>query len=163
MTLMHPTAPAALAPFFDRVRARAERAGVFGDCRVADGALECDAKHAAAPAHYRIFLDEGRLWVGLFTRDRWLSQSIEQDLVHTGDKLPDLLEEELVDLGYDKGTLPFEHFRDEAKYFTFRSPLPFDPGHASDEGAAETAAICLLAYEAAFRPLGDMEGGDDDD
>ncbi|TVQ63502.1 MAG: hypothetical protein EA379_03705 [Phycisphaerales bacterium] len=159
---MQPTAPTSLESFLDKVRVRVERAGVFASVRLRDGLLECEAKDAAAPAFYRLYADGPRLWVGLFTKDRWLSQSIEQDLVHTGDKLEDLIEEELVDLGYEGGPMPCEHFRDHDLFFTFRSPLPFDIDHVADDRSAETAAICILAYEAAFRPLGDMEGADED-
>ena len=104
---MHPTAQTPLAPLLDKVRARVERAGVFESVRIRDGVLECDARDAAAPAQYRLFADSDALWVGLFTKDRWLSQSIEQDLVHTGDKLEDLLEEELIDLGFEGATPRF--------------------------------------------------------
>lgn len=97
--------------------------------------------------------------------DRWLSHSIEADLLNTGDKMEDLLEEELVELrvrhaGRELGGLSVEHFRSEDKLFTFRSRLP---GAASDL-APETISGCLLAYEACFRNLGDMAagGGDED-
>jgi hypothetical protein len=95
--------------------------------------------------------------VCLQTADRWLSQSIEQDLVHTGDKMDELVEEEMVDLGYSGPRLRVEHFRSEDKLFTFRSPLP-----AELSASADAAALALLGYEACFRRLGDMEGGDDE-
>jgi hypothetical protein len=106
-------------------------------------------------AQYRIMPAAGSVYVALQTPDRWLSQSIEQDLVHTGDKLDELIEEELADLGYRGPRLTFEHFRSEEKLFTFRSRLPagFTPDHA---------VLALLGYEACFRRLGDVNGGADE-
>lgn len=145
----------------------ARRAEVFGPTHVRPWGLEIEAKDSAAPAFYRVFLERGKIWVALVTGDRWLSQSIEQDLVHTGDKLPDLLEEELVDLGYPElgmgpAKLPVEHFRDDEKLFTFRSPLPLDPTRPVTS-AGVVIETCLAGYEACFRRLGDMEGGDDEE
>jgi hypothetical protein len=137
-----------------RVAARAEEAGVFGSVEERDGRLVCTAKASAAPASFRLGLDGGKLWVSLVTADRWLSQSIEADLVHTGDKMTDLLEEEFAELGRPGERPPVEHFRSDDLLFTFRSAVP-----TSD---AETAALYLLAYEACFRRLGDMEAGDDE-
>ncbi len=158
---MSAAASTAIAPLLDPVRASAANSGVFGPVSVRDGALVCEAQESAAPAEYRLFADGGSVWVGLFTSDRWLSQSIEQDLVHTGDKLEELMEEELADQGEPKPASPpkFEHFRDEQKVFTFRARLPFAP---SEPEAAPRAARWLLACEAMFRRLGDMQGGDED-
>ena len=146
----------------ERTRQRAQDSGLFAGVRAEDGVLNCAALKSAAPAYYRISVDHQKIYVSLVTRDRWLSQSIEQDLVHTGDKLTDLLEEELVNLGYENGTLPFEHFRSEDMLYTFRSPVPIKQEDWATERAAEVAATCLLAYEAMFRELGDMSGGDDE-
>lgn len=144
---------------------RAARTEVFGALTIEGPRLQAAAKASGSPAWYRLELTGGKPWVGLVTPDRYLSQSIEQDLVHTGDKMPELLEEELIELGYSDlipgpPRLPVEHFRDEAKLFTFRTPLPavtIEPG----EIGQEAAAIVLLAYEAMFRRLGAMEEGED--
>lgn len=134
----------------------ARHAGVFGNVSVRDGRLVCTAKDSAAPASYRIELDSDRLWVSLVTADRWLSESIEADLMHTGDDLADLLEEELVDQGVTGATPTFEHFRSDDMLFTFRTPLP------DKDVTATTTLRWLLAYEACFRRLGDMSAGDDE-
>lgn len=146
-----------IAPLLGPVRDAAASSGVFGQISARDGTLVCEALESAAPAEYRLFAEGGSVWVGLFTSDRWLSQSIEQDLVHTGDKLEELMEEELADQGEPKPGSPpkFEHFRDDHKVFTFRTRLP---NGASGPGAARW----LLACEAMFRRLGDMQGGDED-
>lgn len=151
----------------EAVKARGERAGVFGPVTLdaAKARLSCAAAASAAPAEYRVDVQDQRLWVSLVTADRWLSQSIEQDLVHTGDKLEELIEEELVDLDYEvrAATVSYEHFRSPDKLFTFRSEIPVTLDRVRDPQAAEVASKWLLAYEACFRRLGDMEGGDDDE
>lgn len=87
--------------------------------------------------------------------DRWLSESIETDLLHTGDKVEELLAEELAEQGFPTGHgLRIEHFRSDDLLFTFRSPLSLSP---SAPDAADAAARYLLAYEACFRNLGDMD------
>ncbi|MBK7405452.1 MAG: hypothetical protein IPJ41_12675 [Phycisphaerales bacterium] len=110
---------------------------------------------AAEPAEYRVEHDaQGKLWVSLVTANRWLSESIETDLLHTGDKIEELLDDELVEVGFDAGPLKVEHFRSEDLLFTFRTAVP-----AEHQDEAATASLrCLLAYEACFRQLGDMSG-----
>lgn len=151
-----------LAAVADKARA----AGVFGEITLTGTLLTCAAKASAEPAEYRLFVDaDGKtLWVALVTEHRWLSQSIEADLVHTGDKLSDLIAEELVDLGWEGFTPTFEHFRDDKKLYTFRTRLtpPLDLARAGEAATQEKAAIALLAYEQCFRALGDMEADDEE-
>jgi hypothetical protein len=136
--------------------------------------LRCEAKASAEPAFYAIRADlrdakspagGACLWVSLQTGARYLSQSIEADLMFTGDKIDDLVHEEMTDLGYDGPALPFQHFRSEDKLYTFRSPLAVLPADVtSDAGLLAAAKVCeqaLLGYEAAFRGLGDMEDAED--
>jgi hypothetical protein len=167
-------APATFSALLEKVRATLQKSDLFGVVAIKDDRLTAAAKASAAPAAYRLDwfggADGGRVWVSLVTADRWLSQSIEQDLVHTGDKLDDLLDEELSDLGpaFPKaqqatGRPQFEHFRSEDLLFTFRTPLPLQPQSLATDAATETASLWILAYEATFRRLGDMEGGDDED
>jgi hypothetical protein len=153
--------PAAIR-LFEAVEKVASHAGVFGPVQLkkSPGMLSCAAKNSAEPAEYRLFEESGKLWVSLVTDNRWLSQSIEAQLFHSGDKLEELLDEELYDVGYEGETLRFEHFRSQDMLYTFRSQLPFGPD-APD--AAGLAAKCLLAYEACFRRLGDMDAGDEED
>lgn len=146
---------------FAAVADAARAAGVFAEVRVSPDRVECPAKASAAPAFYRVERDGGRVWVTLVTPDRWLSQSIEADLVHTGDKLGELIEEELVNLG-GEGPVAFEHFRSEDKLFTFRTAVDPKPGEAP-EAFTRRVSLLLLAYEACFVHLGDMNAGDDDD
>lgn len=151
------------ADFFHRIAQRAQAADVFAYVEIEPQQVQCAARASAAPAWYRLGIQSNHPWVSLVTPDRYLSQSIELDLVHTGDKLEDLLEEELIDLGYNAGTLRFEHFRSEDKLFTFRSKLPMEASEFRSPSSADTAALCLLAYEACFRRLGDMDAREHDD
>lgn len=145
-----------------RVAETARQSGVFGEVRVAKGRLECDALASAEAAQYRLEHDRGSVWAALVMADRWLSESIEADLMHSGDKIEELLEEELVELGYEGEVPGCEHFRSDDMLFTFRTRVPL-PGVALDsEAAAAVAAVWLRAYEACFAQLGDMSGGEDE-
>ena len=141
----------------DAVQTRAREAGVFGDAvRIENGVLICPALNAAAPADYRVRIDHaGSAWVELVTPDRWLSESVETDLVHTGDKLNELIDEELADLGWEGGPSSFEHFRSDDLLFTFRSRVP--------DASPETVTTWLRAYEQCFRRLGDIDDSGEDD
>jgi hypothetical protein len=163
---MMTTGKADVGALLAAVAARASAAGVFGSVRVEKGVLRCDALASGEPAEYRVFEEKGALWVSLVTSARWLSQSIEADLVNTGDKIEELLEEELVDLGWKKewgpARLSYQHFRDDTKMYTFRTAAPVKIERAGDPQSAEIVATVLLGYEQTFRPLGDMETGEDE-
>lgn len=141
------------------VAKRADHAAVFAQVAIDGPRLTAAARDA--DAHYRLdALPDGTLWVSLVTADRWLSESIETDLLHTGDRIEELIDDELVDLGFEAGPLRVEHFRSDDLLFTFRSPVP--TAGLADDRATDAAATCLLAYEACFRQLGDMAGARDD-
>lgn len=145
---------------FEAVASRARKAGVFASVQVEGQRLVCAAKEVES-AEYRLECDDaGTFWVSLVTPDRWLSGSIEGDLVHTGDKMDELVTDELVELGCDDTVDAVEHFRSEDLLFTFRSKVPV-AGRSRDD-AASVAAAYLLAYEACFVQLGDMSGEDED-
>ena len=144
--------------FFESIAAAAQRSGRFGDVVATAESVQCAAAASAQPATYRIELDAGRVYVSLVMADRWQSHSIEADLLNTGDKLEDLVSEELTEVGYTEQTpgdsiTTCEHFRSEDKLFTFRSRIPVS---AEQSNAAAIASLWLLAYEATFRHLGDM-------
>jgi hypothetical protein len=151
----------------EALRTRSEQAAVFGPVALVpgQGRLTCRAANSAEPAEYRVDVQQGRLWVSLVTPNRWLSESIETDLLHTGDKLDELIEEELDELDYDVKThkVSFEHFRSDDKLFTFRSALPVAMDKADAPEAVDTASKWLLAYEACFRRLGDMDGAGEEE
>ena len=115
MSTKPPQTSPSTARLFEAVATVASKSGVFGPVEVrkagSQAILACAAKNSAEPAEYRLFEEGGRLWVSLVTDNRWLSQSIESQLYHSGDKLEELLDEELYDVGYEGQTLPFEHFR----------------------------------------------------
>jgi len=156
------TAGFALERVIDQAGRRAEEAGVFGGVRVVGGSLVCRAKSSAEEAHYRLTPREGHLVVSLDMLDRWQSESIESDLMHSGDKLEELLDEELAELGYEGKTPSYRHFRNDDKLFVFETTVPLEG--LSEAEAVERAAQFLLGYEACFRQLGDMDAdGDVDD
>ena len=161
MTAAPPARTPLPAQLLERVRKQAADSGVFASVDSREGMLVCRAKDAAAPASYRVFVEGGRAWVSLVMADRWLSESIEADLMHTGDHMEDLIEEELVELGMVAGRPAVEHFRSEDLLFTFRSPVVVPSGALEGPEAARLVGATLLAYEAAFRPLGDMAAGDE--
>jgi hypothetical protein len=137
------------ATLLEIVAERARAADVFASVDLAGQTLVCPARHVEAPAEYRVTLDTKQAWVGLYTPDRWLSESIEAILVHTGDDIEELLAEELEDQGF-ADELPVEHFRDDERVFVFRSPVKL----IGDD--AQRLTQVLLAYAACFGQLGDM-------
>ena len=150
-----------LAQVLAAVETNARAAGVFAGVRVENESVVCEAEGSAEPAQYRLDLDGDDLFVSLVMEDRWQSQSIEAELVHSGDKLDDLIEEEMIDLGYDGPRLGFEHFRSPEMLYTFRSKLELG-GSDHPDAIASAATYAILGYQAVFGELGDMAGGDDD-
>lgn len=103
--------------------------------------------------------DKGGVCITWVTANRYLSQSIEADLMWTGDDLDELIDEELADAGYTGQPLTrVDHFRNEEKLFTFRSVVP---GAIADL-RPDDLVKCLLAYNAAFAELGDMKPDEDE-
>ncbi len=168
----------------EAVAERVKRAEVFEDVQCQPGLLRCQARDVESEALYKLLIEPpntppdispdgstdkapdagnaGEVWIGLHTADRWLSESIEADLLHSGDKMEELLEEELVELDYEGGPVAIEHFRDDAKVYVFRSLLEI-PGADSPTtpSVIDRAVKVLLAYEACFRQLGDMSPSDE--
>ncbi len=141
------------------IRAAAADSGAFAEIRTTSIEIGCRAKESAAEAWYRVRREQDRWVVSLETPDRWLSESIEADLMHFGDPLEELVEEELIELGWS-GSMPgIKHYRSDDMQYTFKVEVPAT-GDAADD--ARTAALWLLAFEAAFRELGDMTGEDEE-
>jgi hypothetical protein len=144
---------------YEEVGDLAREARAFAKVRRADESLICLPQNVEHEAQYRVGVNDAHdtVWVGLYTPDRWLSESIEADLVHADDTVEELLEEELVDRGFD-ASLPIEHFRNEDKEFVFRSPVKLPKGEKMDgEAMVSRVSRVLLAYEAVFGKLGDMK------
>lgn len=136
--------------FLEDVSTRLEKSGRFESIELTDDAvLRCKASGAAEDAWYTLAMTGDGMEVALLTLDRWLSESIEADLVHNGDTMEELVEEELVDLG-GSGPVPvIKHYRSEQMEYTFSMELPGDL-------ELEDATRWVLAWEAAFNQLGDM-------
>jgi len=137
----------------------AQDVGVFGEVSLDERGVCCRALNSDEPAYYRVSVVDDGIWVSLETEDRWLSGSIEADLVNTGDKLDELIEEEVIDLGDVDAKVGFEHFRSESMMYVFRSKLntPID-----DTKAGKNALIWLIGYEIVLRDLGDMDVSEGD-
>jgi hypothetical protein len=148
---------------YEEVGDRVRRPKVFEKVRRNDEALSCRARHVPSDTWYKADVSEDHdlVWVGLYTPDRWLSESIEADLMNTGDKIEELLEEELYDCGFE-ARLPVEHFRDEKKQYVFRSPVFLPKSEKlNGEEMIDRVTRAILAYEATFRRLGNMAPRDE--
>ncbi len=140
-----------------------ERSGQFDLVTLENAILAAHANDAPDGAFYRIELHNDGVYVTWVSADRYLSQSIEQDLVFSGDDLDDMIDEELVDTGYEGARLaPMQHYRNDEKMFIFRSRTPIDPGNCEPTAAGASLAKFVLAYEAAIRQLGDMSPDEED-
>ena len=146
------------------IAALARETGLFGDVLATPTSVVANAANAADPAEYRVTVEGDKVWVSLVTAARYLSQSIEQTLVHSGDKAGDLLRDELIDVGLltsHNDPLPIvEHFRSPRPemLYTFRTPLAITPADLAHEDARQAAFKTLLAYRATFDELGGMAG-----
>lgn len=153
--------PSTYAAFLDTLAQRATDADLFESVEVENGLLKAHARVVESPCWYQVGPLEtvdtaSNIWVGMFTPDRWLSGSIEADVLHMGDKYEDLLEEELIDQGYN-ARFDMQHFRDDEKIFVFRSAVPMKTEQKLDAPELlDRVFQTLLAYEACFRELGDM-------
>ena len=140
------------------LKSLAEASERFSAVEIENNTLKCRAQDVECEAWYQLTTIEGQPMVMLITPDRWLSESIEADLMHTGDSLEELIEDELVELGSPptaNTSMVVQHFRSEDLQYTFQTPLSEDFGE-------ETILRWLLAYEAAFHELGDMGGEEED-
>ena len=136
------------------VRDRAHASGRFASIDLDGHALRCRARDAAAEAWYVVDREGDAWFVALHTADRWLSESIEGDILEGRDTAEELVDDELVEVGFPHRCPKVKHYRDDAKVYVFRSEIPLDG--IADTGAG--IATYLLAFEAAFSQLGDMQG-----
>ena len=138
---------------------KAKDADAFADVKLEDKQIICIAKaeDPETQAFYKLNLaDDGSLYVGIFTLDRWLSESIEADLVEHKDDIEELLADEMYELHIDEG-LPVKHFRDEQLQYVFQTLIPLPAGESFDSpDFVEYVGKVLLAYESTFNQLGDL-------
>lgn len=136
------------------VQQHAQQSGRFSQASIDGARLKCRALESAAEAWYTVEA-EGDGWaVGLETPDRWLSESIEGDMLEGRDSAEELVDDELVEVNFPNRCGKVRHFRDDAKVYVFRTAVPL--AGVSDPAAGVTTF--LLAFEAAFAQLGDMQG-----
>ena len=158
------TIPAPHQEIFTAVCSNGRAKEVFASIETLGDRIRCHAKGCPEPAWYELASTDHGLMVRIATPDRWLSESIESDLMHFGDPIEELVEEELAELGW-RGKVPtVKHFRDDAKLYTFENLVPLaSDSTAGLSTATDLATKFLLAYEAAFRALGDVGGEDEDE
>lgn len=146
-----------LARLLEETARRARDLEPFSSVDLGSEMVSCRCR-AQPDAAYRIESDDAGLHVTWVSGDRYLSQSIEAELMWTGDDLEEIIEEERIDQGFNRGSFgKLEHFRNEEKLFTFRSSIPMNLESIDPGADAPDLIKCLLAYEAAFRDLGDMK------
>lgn len=142
-----------LVPLLDEVVRQAAESRAFASVLRREATVRCVAA-TNEDAAYEVVSEGTAVYVSWVSPDRYLSQSIEADLMWTGDDLMELIEEELADVGCTNHPLGrIEHFRDGEKRFTFRSKVV----------AADATLIvkCLIAYARAFSQLGDMKADEE--
>ncbi len=145
---------------YNTVAQGARDAGVFGEVTINETGVSCAAANSAEPAFYTLSVQSDGVWISLETEDRWLSGSIEGDLVNTGDKLDELIEEEVIDLGHlDAQVEAVEHYRSPEMMYVFKAKLADGTDHPE---LAKNALIWLTGFEIVFRELGDMDESEED-
>lgn len=146
----------------DRLSRTLQQEGRFDAVELLDNGVRCRARDVESEAWYSLLVDGDQLTIQLGSPDRWLNESIEADVEHSGDDLGELIEEELLDLdcSIDRtGSPVVKHYRNDDRIYIFESSIPI---RMNDDEGFDTACKWLYAYEAAFRELGDMGGPSDD-
>lgn len=137
------------------LNATAQKAGVFASITLDGSRLECEALDAGAPAQYRVEIASDGWAISLGTMDRWLSESIEGQLVDSRDSMEALLSEELNDLEWTDAPPKIRHFRDDARRYVFECTVAFGRDESDD---LRRTSCFLLAFQAMFLQLGNMSG-----
>ncbi len=145
------------AKLLSDLRARAAATSRFASVEILGDRLVCTALASSAPAQYCTWRVGSEWRVALSTPDRWLSESIESQLVESRETLEDLLAEELRDLDWAEPLAPVKHFRDENRQYVFEASLPVK----SEQDDAVRVATFLNGFERTFAELGDMSAGED--
>lgn len=158
---MPPTAaPPSLAAFFSAAAEIVRSSGAFAEVESGPMLVRC-TDPVQPEAAFRIVYEDDKLWAAWVSPNRYLSQSIEAEVKWTGDDIDELIDEEVEAQGWTGAKIGrFQHFRSEDRLYTFRSELPISPTAASAAHAKDALAF-LLAYQAAFRNLGDMKPEED--
>lgn len=153
---MHPGLDALLKA----VEVKADATGDFADTFIAHEWLNCVALSSSEYAEYRLGVEDLTFWIELVTEDRWLSESIESDLVDNGDDIEELLADEAKAAGYKGAKLGVKHYRSASKMYTFRTPIPITVHPDGDVSPTpeniETVFLVLMSYQQVFGELGDM-------
>jgi hypothetical protein len=147
---VEPSVDPGVARLLDEVSRLARASGAFASVERAGSRVVCTAR-TRPEASFRAVADAGAWFIEWASPDRYLSQSIEAELMWTGDDLDDLIGEELADEGFPGSLGGVEHFRDAEKSFVFRARVP-----AAAPAAADIVKA-LRAFDKAFVNLGGMK------
>lgn len=142
------------------LQTHAQEASIFAAVAVDGSRLECEARDASAKAEYRVEASAEGWRISLGTADRWLSESIESQLVESRESMEDLLREELIDLEWMDHPPKIRHFRDDSRRYVFECTIPFGDDPADD---LRRTTCFLFAFESMFRQLGDMSGAESEE
>ena len=82
-------------PILESLRELATASGRFANVELEHDVLRCRARNIESEAWYLVKTSDDGIAVLLVTPDRWLSESIEADLMHSGDNLEELREQRI--------------------------------------------------------------------
>ena len=158
----------ALAPnaqaLLTRIAERALAHDVFDSAEVKGSMVYAHATDSPEEAFYRVEIDEEGVFVSWASEDRYISQSIEAELMWTGDDLDDMIDEGAQDAGWTLGRMePLKHYRDEGMHFVYRSKTPIAPADADAGAHADQLVAAMAGYAEAMAEFGDMKPESDDD
>jgi hypothetical protein len=88
----------AVNPILASVLSHANARGVFSKIEALPDRLRCHAKDCPEPAWYELAATGDVLTVRFATPDRWLSESIEGDMLEGRDTAEELVDDELVEV-----------------------------------------------------------------
>lgn len=161
---MTTTIPANADAFLNEALKLCEAHERFDTAQRVGDVVTCHAHGTVDEAQFCIEVDDEGVWLTWASVDRYLSQSIEAELTYTGDDIDDMVDEEIVDAGWNLGKLtPNTHYRDEDMRFVFRWKTGITAADLDAGTHAPTFANALAGMVEAFVELGDMVPGDDDD
>ncbi len=160
---MTTTIPANASAFLDELATRLKAHDRFDSAERKGHLVTAHATGTPEEAQFCVEVDDAGVWFTWATENRYLSQSIEASLMFSGDDLDDMVDEEIVDTGWNLGKLvPNTHCRDEDMRFVFRWKTPIGPKAIDAKDHAPHFANALAGVVEAFVELGDMSEDEDD-
>lgn len=89
--------------------------------------------------------------VGVLSDDRWKSEELEQTIEDSGDSMSEFIELGFETAGLEWPEPPVEHYREQARYFYFATPLDLTAlSDVTDEAIRRKVLQMLEGYYHAF-------------